>query len=73
MDRNKDRIYETGSGAAREYYGQRSFDWCMDNSYTIFIILFTVYIIILSRQWRDTFITDALLFWIMTPCSVVGR
>jgi hypothetical protein len=47
--RNKETIYETGRGAARGYYGQRSFDWYIDNS-SIIIILFTVYIIILPRQ-----------------------
>jgi hypothetical protein len=71
--RNKETIYETVRGAARGYYGQRSFDWYVDNSSIILIILFTVYIIILSRQWKDTSITDDLLLWIITPCSVVAK
>jgi hypothetical protein len=71
--RNKETIYERGRGAARGYSGHRSFDSYMDNNDTILIILLTVYFIILSRQWKYTFIRDALFFWIMTPCSVVGR
>lgn len=70
---NKETIYERSSGAARGYYGHRSFDSYVENNDTILIVLFTVFIIILSRQWKDTFISDALFFWIMTPCSVVGR
>jgi hypothetical protein len=48
--RNKERIYERGRGAARGYYGHRSFDSYVDNNDTILIILFALYITMLSRQ-----------------------